>query len=86
VSGLQTQNNLLSTVLEHHKTEMAALKAAGKKDRDAVMLMEREVASLRDKLMTVCQDKEQLRSHLNTLQSDLGRVRDFTNTLQVGGL
>jgi hypothetical protein len=70
-------------VIDHQKSDMAvlksdntALKAAGKKDRDAVTLLEQEVASLRDKLMVVCQDKEQLRS-------DLTRVQEYTNTLQV---
>jgi chromosome segregation ATPase len=90
ISALQTQNSLLTSVLDHQKSEMAALKsdntalkAAGKKDRDAVTLLEREVASLRDKLMVVCQDKEQLRSDLTNTQADLARVRDYTNTLQV---
>jgi predicted RNase H-like nuclease (RuvC/YqgF family) len=93
ISELQTQNSLLTSVLDQQKRknmamkgEMAALKsdntalkAAGKKDRDAVTLLELEVASLRDKLMVVCQDKEQLRS-------DLTRVQEYTNTLQVHGL
>jgi chromosome segregation ATPase len=97
ISALQTQNSLLTSVLEHEKSESVAmkgemaalksdntaLKAAGKKDRDAVTLLERKVASLRDKLIVVCQDQEQLRSDLTNTQADLARVQEYTNTLQV---
>jgi septal ring factor EnvC (AmiA/AmiB activator) len=83
VTGLQTQNSLLMSTHDQQKSEIAVLKTAGKKDRDLVASLEREVASLRDKMTLMCQDKEELRNDVTKVQAELTRVRDFTNTLQV---
>jgi septal ring factor EnvC (AmiA/AmiB activator) len=83
VTGLQTQNSLLTSVHDQQKSEIAALKSTGKKDRDLVASLQREVASLRDKMTLMCQDKEELCNDVAKVQAELTRVRDFNNTLQV---
>jgi predicted nucleic acid-binding Zn-ribbon protein len=93
ITGLQTQNTLMTSLIDKqekvmtslhdkHDKEMTSIKAACKKDRDAVTSLEREVAGLRDKNAILCQDKEQLRTQLDKMHDDVTKSHNDVTKLQ----
>jgi predicted RNase H-like nuclease (RuvC/YqgF family) len=83
ITGLQTQNTLMmSSLHDKHDKDMTSVKAASKKDRDAVTSLEREVAGLRDKNAVLCQDKEQLRTQLDKMHDDVTKSHNDVTKLQ----